>query len=153
MLNNLTINGEQHEIGPDPAVPLLSFIREKLGLTGTKYGCGIAMCGCCTVLVDGKAKRSCVTPLGDVAGTHITTIEGLSKDGSHPLQRAWVDVDVAQCGYCQPGQIMQAASLLNAVPKPSDLQIEQAMSGNLCRCGTYNQIRQAIRLASGWSPS
>jgi isoquinoline 1-oxidoreductase alpha subunit len=145
----LNINGKPHEVDADPTTPLLWAIREQVGLTGTKYGCGIAACGCCTVHIDGRATRSCVTPLSSVTGRRITTIEGLSPDGSHPLQKAWLELDVAQCGYCQSGQIMQAASLLNTVTKPTDTQIDEAMSGNLCRCGTYRRIKQAIRRASG----
>jgi isoquinoline 1-oxidoreductase subunit alpha len=145
----LNINGKPHEVDADPTTPLLWAIREQVGLTGTKYGCGIAACGCCTVHIDGRATRSCVTPLSSVTGRRITTIEGLSPDGSHPLQKAWLELDVAQCGYCQSGQIMQAASLLNTVTKPTDTQIDEAMSGNLCRCGTYGRIKQAVRRASG----
>ena len=146
----LTINNRNTQLDVDPQMPLLWALREEAGLTGTKYGCGAALCGCCTVHVDGEARRSCVTPVGDVAGAAVTTIEGLSPSGTelHPVQAAWIELDVAQCGYCQTGQIMQAAALLSATPNPTDQDIEEAMSGNLCRCGTYNRIRQAIRLAA-----
>jgi len=145
---SLTVNGERREIEIDPATPLLWVLRDTLGLTGTKYGCGIAVCGICTVHVDGEPLRSCVTPVSTVAGKAVTTIEGLSKDNSHPVQRAWIARDVPQCGYCQPGQIMTAAALLAKNPNPSDADIDQAMSGVLCRCGTYLRIRQAIKLAA-----
>lgn len=147
---SLTVNDRAVAVKADGATPLLWVLREELGLTGTKYGCGAALCGCCTVHVDGEARRSCVTPLGDVAGAAITTIEGLprAEEELHPVQAAWIELDVAQCGYCQTGQIMQAAALLAAVPDPTDRDIDDAMSGNLCRCGTYNQIRQAIKLAA-----
>lgn len=146
----LTVNDQQTRLDIDPATPLLWILREQLELTGTKYGCGAALCGCCTVHVDGEARRSCVTPVGDLDGAAVTTIEGLSPSGAelHPVQAAWIELDVAQCGYCQTGQIMQAAALLSATPNPTDQDIEAAMSGNLCRCGTYNRIRQAIRLAA-----
>jgi aerobic-type carbon monoxide dehydrogenase small subunit (CoxS/CutS family) len=124
-------------------------LRDTLGLTGTKYACGIAVCGSCTVHVNGEPVRSCVTPLSAAAGQNVTTIEGLSKDNSHPVQRAWIALDVPQCGYCQSGQIMQAAALLAKNPKPTDADINQAMNGVLCRCGTYNRIRRAIHLAAG----
>jgi isoquinoline 1-oxidoreductase alpha subunit len=146
---SLTLNGEQKRLDVDPATPLLWVLRDSLGLTGTKYGCGIALCGACTVHVDGDPVRSCVTPLSAVAGKTVTTIEGLSKDSSHPVQRAWMALDVPQCGYCQSGQIMTAAALLARNPKPTDADIDQAMSGILCRCGTYSRIRSAIRQASG----
>ena len=129
-------------------MPLLWVIRDLLNLKGTKYGCGMSVCGMCTVHVDGEATRSCVTPVASVEGKRITTIEGLSTDGSHPLQKAWIDLDVPQCGYCQAGQIMSAAALLARTPKPSDAQIDAAMDGNLCRCGTYLRIREAIRRAA-----
>jgi aerobic-type carbon monoxide dehydrogenase small subunit (CoxS/CutS family) len=129
-------------------MPLLWVIRDVLNLRGTKYGCGIAVCGACTVHVNGQAARSCITAISSVAGKKVTTIEGLSSDGSHPLQQAWMDVDVSQCGYCQPGQIMAAAALLAQNPNPSNAQIDAAMSGNLCRCGTYLRIRQAIHKAA-----
>jgi isoquinoline 1-oxidoreductase alpha subunit len=146
----LNVNGKQHDVNVDPSTPLLWALREDIGLTGTKYGCGAALCGCCTVHVDGSAVRSCVTQIGDVAGVTITTIEGLAKGANelHPVQMAWIKFDVAQCGYCQSGQIMQAAALLATTPNPTDEDIDDAMSGNLCRCGTYNQIRQAIKHAA-----
>ncbi len=145
----LTINGEKRELDVDPATPLLWVLRDTLGLTGTKYSCGIAVCGSCTVHVNGEAVRSCVTPLSSVANQAVTTIEGLSKDSSHPVQRAWIALDVPQCGYCQSGQIMQAAALLAKNPKPTDADINQSMSGVLCRCGTYSRIRRAIHIAAG----
>jgi len=150
---SVTINGEKRELDVDPSTPLLWVLRDTLGLTGTKYGCGIALCGSCTVHVNGEARRSCVTPLSAVAGQNVTTIEGLSRDSSHPVQRAWIALDVPQCGYCQSGQIMQAAALLAKNPKPTDADINLAMNGNLCRCGTYNRIRRAIHLAAGQGKS
>jgi aerobic-type carbon monoxide dehydrogenase small subunit (CoxS/CutS family) len=129
-------------------MPLLWVLRDVLGLKGTKYGCGMSVCGMCTVHVDGEATRSCVTPVSSVAGKRITTVEGLSEDGSHPVQRAWMALDVPQCGYCQAGQIMTAAALLAKTAKPTDAQIDQAMDGVLCRCGTYLRIREAIRKAA-----
>ena len=132
----------------DPSMPLLWVVRDFLGLTGTKFGCGRGLCGACTVHLDGVAIRSCSVPVSAVAGKPITTIEGLSPDGQHPLQRAWEEGDVPQCGYCQAGQLMQAASLLREKPKPTDAEITEAMSGNLCRCGTYQRIHRAIRKAS-----
>jgi isoquinoline 1-oxidoreductase alpha subunit len=145
----LQINGVDRTFDGDPGMPLLWYLRDVLGLTGTKYGCGVAQCGACTVHLDGQAVRACVTGVGNAEGKHVTTIEGLSPDGSHPLQRAWQAIDVPQCGYCQPGQIMQAAALLSATPKPTDSQIDDAMSMNICRCGTYTRIRAAIRQAAG----
>ena len=145
---NLRVNRKDYQIGVDPDMPLLWVIRENLGLTGTKYGCGISLCGACTVLVDGEAVRSCVTPVGSVVNKVITTIEGLSPDGSHPLQKAWIEYDVPQCGYCHSGQILSAAALLAKNPTPSEADITKAMSGNICRCGTYQRIRYAIRRAS-----
>lgn len=145
----LTINGREHPFDGPPDMPLLWYLRDTLGYTGTKFGCGMALCGACTVHLDGTAVRSCVTPVVAAAGKQVTTIEGLSPDGSHPVQRAWMALNVAQCGYCQAGQIMQAASLLKSKPQPSDADIEAAMSGNLCRCGTYTRIRAAIKLAAG----
>ena len=133
----------------DPETPLLWVLRDELDLTGTKYGCGEGQCGACTLHVDGAAIRSCVTPVSSVARQKIRTIEGLSPDGSHPVQRAWIAEDVPQCGYCQPGQIMTAASLLAFRPKPTDAEIDDAMSGNICRCGTYPRIRKAIQRAAG----
>ncbi len=143
-----TINGRAVKVSAEPGTPLLWVIREQLKLTGTKFGCGIAQCGACTLHVDGEPVRSCTFPLSAAEGTAITTIEGLSEDGSHPVQRAWVELDVPQCGYCQSGQIMSASALLARNPSPSDAEIEEAMSGNLCRCGTYVRIRAAIHRAS-----
>jgi aerobic-type carbon monoxide dehydrogenase small subunit (CoxS/CutS family) len=144
----LTVNSQSTTIDVPPDMPLLWVVRDSLNLRGTKYGCGIAVCGACTVHIDGVAARSCITPISSVAGKRVTTIEGLSSDGSHPVQQAWMDVDVAQCGYCQPGQIMSAAALLAKYPNPSDAQIDAAMNGNFCRCGTYLRIRQAIHKAA-----
>ena len=144
----LQVNGVDRTFDGDPTIPLLWYLRDVLGLTGTKYGCGIALCGACTVHLDGDAVRACVIDLAGVAGKRVTTIEGLSPDGSHPLQVAWRAIDVAQCGYCQPGQIMQAASLLGTTPKPTDRQIDEAMGANICRCGTYTRIRAAIHQAA-----
>jgi len=144
----INVNGREHEFAGSPDMPLLWFVRDVLGLTGTKFGCGMALCGACTVHVDGRAVRSCVTPVSVAAGgARVTTIEGLSEDGRHPLQLAWQELNVAQCGYCQGGQIMQAATLLKDKPQPSDADIDAAMAGNLCRCGTYPRIRSAIHLA------
>ena len=148
MAIKLTVNGRAATIDAPGDMPLLWALRDLLNLKGTKYGCGMSVCGMCTVHVDGEATRSCVTPVKSVEGKRITTIEGLSADGSHPLQRAWIDLDVPQCGYCQAGQIMSAAALLARTPKPSDAQIDAAMDGNLCRCGTYLRIREAIRRAA-----
>jgi isoquinoline 1-oxidoreductase alpha subunit len=145
----LRINGKDQELDVDPDMPLLWAIRDVLGLSGTKYGCGEALCGACTVHLDGHAVRSCVTPMRRAEGKEIVTIEGLSKDGSHPLQKAWVELRVPQCGYCQAGQIMTAAALLAATPNPTDAEIEQSMAGNLCRCGTYTRIRAAVKRAAG----
>ncbi|MFI5246841.1 MAG: (2Fe-2S)-binding protein [Gemmatimonadales bacterium] len=145
----LRVNGHDHEIDVDDDMPLLWVLRDVLGLTGTKFGCGIAQCGACTVHVDGAAIRSCVTPASALSGRQITTIEGLSDDRSHPLQRAFIAEDVPQCGYCQSGQIMSAASLLAKTPRPSDEEIDRAMDGNICRCGTYLRIRRAIKRAAG----
>jgi isoquinoline 1-oxidoreductase alpha subunit len=145
----LTVNGRATTVKVPAEMPLLWVLRDVLELKGTKYGCGISMCGMCTVHVDGEATRSCITPVSSVEGKKITTIEGLSTDGSHPVQKAWMDVDVPQCGYCQAGQIMSAAALLAKTPKPTDAQIDEAMEGNLCICGTYMRIRQAIRKAAG----
>ena len=143
-----TINGRAVEIAAEPDTPLLWIIRDQLKLTGTKFGCGIALCGACTVHVDGEAVRSCQTPLQDVAGRRVTTIEGLSPDSSHPLQKAWIVEQAPQCGYCQSGQIMQAAALLASEPRPSRKQIVEHMDGNLCRCGTYDRIISAIERAA-----
>jgi aerobic-type carbon monoxide dehydrogenase small subunit (CoxS/CutS family) len=147
-MTNLTVNGRNHALDVDPDMPLLWALREELGLTGTKYGCGIAQCGACTVVVDGQAIRSCVTPVSAVEGRKVTTIEGLHPEHKHPLQQAWIAEQVPQCGYCQSGQIMQAAALLQENPTPSDAEIDAAMEGNLCRCGTYPRIRAAIRRAA-----
>jgi isoquinoline 1-oxidoreductase alpha subunit len=147
-MTNLRINGVTHAVDADPAMPLLWALRDLLGLTGTKFGCGIGACGACTVHLNGQAVRSCITSIGDVGDQEITTIEGLSPDGTHPVQRAWIANNVPQCGYCQAGQIMQAAALLKDTPKPTDQQITDAMSGNVCRCGTYQRIRAAIKAAA-----
>jgi aerobic-type carbon monoxide dehydrogenase small subunit (CoxS/CutS family) len=144
----LTVNGRARTVNVDPETPLLWVLRDELRLTGTKYGCGEGQCGACTVHVDGAALRSCVVPVSSVARQKITTIEGLSSDGRHPVQRAWIEEDVPQCGYCQPGQMMTAASLLAYRPKPTDAEIDDAMSGNICRCGTYPRIRKAIHRAA-----
>ncbi len=144
----LQINGTRHDLEVPDEMPLLWALREAVGLTGTKFGCGIAQCGACTVHVDGRAVRSCVTPVSAVAGRAVTTIEGLSEDGSHPVQRAWLEENVPQCGYCQAGQIMTAAALLARSPRPTEDEIDRAMSGNLCRCGTYLRIRRAVRRAA-----
>ena len=142
-----TINGSARDVEVEQDTPLLWVIREQLGLTGTKYGCGIAQCGACTVHVDGAPVRSCVLPVSLVEGKTVTTIEGLSPDGSHPVQKAWLNLDVPQCGYCQPGMMMSAAALLDAIPKPTDRDINDTMT-NICRCGTYNRVRAAIHLAA-----
>jgi isoquinoline 1-oxidoreductase alpha subunit len=144
----VNVNGREHSFDGPPEMPLLWFLRDVLGMTGTKFGCGMALCGACTIHLDGTAVRGCVTPVAAAAGKKVTTIEGLSPDVSHPLQKAWQEFNVAQCGYCQPGQIMQAASLLATKPKPSDADIDAAMGGNLCRCGTYTRIRAAIKRAA-----
>jgi isoquinoline 1-oxidoreductase alpha subunit len=143
-----TVNGTSRSFEGDPDMPLLWYLRDEARLTGTRFGCGAGLCGSCTVHVDGRAVRSCQTRMGTVAGKRVTTIEGLSPDGNHPLQKAWVALDVSQCGYCQAGQIMQAAQLLQQAPNPTDQDIERAMSGNICRCGTYQRIRAAIKQAS-----
>ncbi len=147
-MEKLKVNGQTLDVDAAPDTPLLWVLRDHLNMTGTKYGCGIALCGACTVHVDGQATRSCVLPLRAVEGRSITTIEGLSKDRSHAVQKAWLEIDVPQCGYCQSGQIMSAASLLGSNPHPTDTEIDAAMSGNLCRCGTYVRIRQAIHRAA-----
>ena len=144
----LKVNRKPHSVDVNPDTPLLWVLRENLQLTGTKFGCGMALCGACTVHLDGEAVRSCVTPVSRAAGKEVTTIEGLSSDLSHPLQRAWIAHDVPQCGYCQSGQIMSAAVLLRENPQPTDADIDDAMSGNVCRCGTYQRIRSAIHLAA-----
>jgi isoquinoline 1-oxidoreductase alpha subunit len=144
----LTVNGAKHQVDVPPDMPLLWVLREVLGLTGTKFGCGMAQCGACTVHVNGEALRSCVMPVSAVAGKAITTIEGLSSDATHPVQRAWAELDVVQCGYCQSGQIMSAAALLAAKPMPTDADIDAALTGNICRCGTYQRIRNAVHRAA-----
>ena len=147
----LTVNGKEQELDVDPQTPLLWVLREQLRLTGTKFGCGMAQCGACTVHVNGTAQRSCVMPLAAVQGQQVTTIEGLapSEDELHPLQQAWIDEQVPQCGYCQSGQIMSAAALLATNPNPDDAAIDAAMSGNICRCGMYQRIRNSIKRAAG----
>jgi len=144
----LKVNGIEHTVDVSPDTPLLWVLRDTLSLTGTKYGCGLGLCGACAVLLDGEARRSCVLPVSQVAGHEVITIEGLSANGDHPLQQAWLAENVAQCGYCQPGQLMTAAALLAQNPHPDDADIEAAMSGNLCRCGTYQRIRRAIQRAA-----
>src|ERR1051326_6238084 len=143
-----TLNGKRQTVDAAPQMPLLWVLRDVVGLTGTKFGCGLQLCGACTVHVNGVATRSCGTLISSVAGKNVTTIEGLSSDFTHPVQRAWIDGDVPQCGYCQSGQIMSAAALLSRKPNPTDAEIDQAMRGNLCRCGTYNEIREAIHRAA-----
>jgi len=145
---SLTINGRRQTVDVSPDMPLLWVLRDTLGLTGTKFGCGIAQCGACTVHINGEASRSCITPVNDCDGKSITTIEGLSADLSHPLQKAWIEEDVPQCGYCQSGQIMAAAALLAQRPNPTDKDIDDALQGILCRCGTYPRIRRAIHRAA-----
>jgi aerobic-type carbon monoxide dehydrogenase small subunit (CoxS/CutS family) len=142
------VNGRKTSVEVDPGTPLLWVLRDNVGLTGTKYGCGIGQCGSCTVHLDGAATRSCITPVSAVAGRSVTTIEGLSRDGSHPVQRAWVKAQVPQCGYCQSGQIMTAAAFLAKNRNPTEKQIDRAMTGNLCRCGTYQRIRRAVAEAA-----
>ncbi len=152
----LTINGVQREVDAPPDMPLLWVLRDLVGLTGTKFGCGMAQCGACTVHLSGAPIRSCVTPVSVAAGKAITTIEGVSRDGRHPVQRAWAELDVVQCGYCQSGQIMAAVALIAAKPEPTDADIDAAMTGNICRCGTYQRIRAAVHraaaLAKGGAP-
>jgi isoquinoline 1-oxidoreductase alpha subunit len=145
---NLTINGKRQTVDLDPNTPILWVLRDHLDLVGTKYGCGIAQCGACTVIMDGNAVPSCSVPISSAEGTKITTIEGLSKDGDHPVQKAWLEHDVPQCGYCQAGQIMSAAALLGKNPNPSDEDIDAAMNNNICRCGTYLRIKKAIKTAA-----
>jgi isoquinoline 1-oxidoreductase alpha subunit len=144
----LNVNGTEREVDAPADMPLLWVLRDLMGLTGTKFGCGIAQCGACTVHVDGAPLRACITPVAAVAGKKITTIEGLSADGQHPVQQAWAELDVVQCGYCQSGQIMSAVALLAVIPKPTDTDIDQALSGNICRCGTYPRIRAAVHRAA-----
>jgi isoquinoline 1-oxidoreductase subunit alpha len=148
MATTFTLNGKAQTVDVSPQMPLLWVLRDELGMTGTKFGCGMALCGCCTVHVNDQPIRSCVTPVSTVAGKRVTTIEGLSSDSSHPVQRAWAEVDVPQCGYCQSGQIMTAAGLLKKTAHPSDADIDEAMHGNICRCGTYQAIRRAVHLAA-----
>ena len=145
---NLSVNGQQKQVDVDPTTPILWVLRDHLDLVGTKYGCGVAQCGACTIHVNGEAMRSCQLPVSAAADMEITTIEGLSEKGDHPVQKAWIEVDVAQCGYCQAGQIMSAAALLDKSPNPSDEEIEAAMNGNICRCGTYTRIKAAIKAAA-----
>ena len=147
-MTKLRVNGVERTFDGDPATPLLWYLRDELGLTGTKFGCGIAACGSCTVHVNGEAQRACVTPVSTLDGKSVVTIEGLSDSGDHPVQRAWRAENVPQCGYCQSGQIMQAAALLSKTPRPTDEQIDKAMAGNICRCGTYVRIRAAIHAAA-----
>jgi len=149
LATKLTVNAQPVEIDASPDTPLLWALRDHLDLKGAKFGCGIGTCGACTVIVDGHPTRSCMTPLSAVAGGKVLTVEGLSPDGSHPVQKAWQDGDVPQCGYCQPGQIMSAVALLERDPHPTDQQIDTALNGNLCRCGTYARIREAIHRAAG----
>jgi isoquinoline 1-oxidoreductase alpha subunit len=148
---SMTVNGVEHTVDVGAGMPLLWVLRDVLQLTGTKYGCGEGICGACTVLLDGRTARSCVTPVSAAAGGEVLTIEGLSEDATHSLQQAWIEEDVGECGYCQPGQIMTALSLLARNPHPTDGEIDQAMSGNFCRCGTYNRIRRAIHRAAAGS--
>ena len=148
-VSKLNVNGRPYTIDADTDSSLLSVLRDQLDLTGSKYGCGEGQCGACTVLIDGSPRRSCITTVGAVGQKKIMTIEGLSADGSHPVQKAWIEEDVPQCGYCQSGQIMSAVALLSKKPKPSDADIDDAMSGNICRCGTYQRIRKAIHRAAG----
>jgi len=144
----LRVNGAEQSFDGEAEMPLLWYLRDILGLTGSKFGCGVGLCGACTVHVNGQATRSCITPMHDAAGKEITTIEGIEKDGLHPVQKAWIQINVPQCGYCQVGQIMQAAALLNSKKKLADHDIDDAMSGNICRCGTYQRIRAAIKAAA-----
>jgi aerobic-type carbon monoxide dehydrogenase small subunit (CoxS/CutS family) len=148
MAITFTLNGEAKTVDVDPQMPLLWVLRDTLNMTGTKFGCGMALCGACTVHINGEPSRSCITPISSVSGKKVTTIEGLSADGTHPVQKAWIEEDVPQCGYCQSGQIMSAVALLSKKPQPSDADIDDAMSGNICRCGTYQRIRKAIHRAA-----
>ena len=145
---NFTVNGQRQSVDVPPQMPLLWVLRDTLGLTGTKFGCGMGLCGACTVHIDGQGVRSCSTQIANVAGKTVTTIDGLSPTGPHTVQQAWLEVDVPQCGYCQPGQIMSAAALLGKTPNPTDAEIDSAMRGNICRCGTYQSIRAAIHRAA-----
>jgi isoquinoline 1-oxidoreductase subunit alpha len=148
MATTFTLNGKATSVEVDPQMPLLWVLRDTLEMTGTKFGCGMALCGACTVHINGEAARSCITPISSIAGKKITTIEGLSEHATHPVQKAWMEEDVPQCGYCQSGQIMSAAALLAKKPSPTDEEIDDAMSGNICRCGTYQRIRRAIHRAA-----
>jgi isoquinoline 1-oxidoreductase subunit alpha len=148
MAISFTLNGKSQSVDVDPQMPLLWVLRDTLNMTGTKFGCGMALCGACTVHINGEATRSCITPISAVAGKKVTTIEGLSDEGNHPVQQAWIEIDVPQCGYCQCGQIMSAAALLSKKPHPTDADIDDFMSGNICRCGTYQRIRKAIHRAA-----
>ena len=148
MAITFTLNGKSQSVDVDPQMPLLWVLRDTLNLTGTKFGCGMALCGACTVHINGEATRSCITPVSAVAGKKITTIEGLSEEGNHPVQQAWIEIDVPQCGYCQSGQIMTAAALLAKKAQPTEADIDEAMHNNICRCGTYQSIRQAVKLAA-----
>jgi isoquinoline 1-oxidoreductase subunit alpha len=148
MAITFTLNGKPESVETDPQMPLLWVLRDTLSMTGTKYGCGIALCGACTVHIDGQAARSCITPVSAVQGKKVTTIEGLSEEGNHAVQKAWMEIDVPQCGYCQSGQIMSAAALLSEKSNPTDAEIDDFMSGNICRCGTYQRIRKAIHRAA-----
>ncbi len=148
-MTKFTLNGETTEVEADENMPLLWALRDVVGLKGTKFGCGIAQCGACTVIIDGNALRSCVTPLSAVEGLEVTTVEGLSEDATSALQNAWCELNVPQCGYCQAGQLMSATALLDRIPEPTDADIDQAMAGNICRCGTYQRIRAAIHRAAG----
>jgi len=148
MATTFTLNGKATSVEVDPQMPLLWVLRDTLEMTGTKFGCGMALCGACTVHINGEAARSCITPISSIAGKKITTIEGLSEHATHPVQKAWMEEDVPQCGYCQSGQIMSAAALLAKKPSPTDEEIDDAMSGNICRCGTYQRIRKAIHRAA-----
>lgn len=153
MATRFTLNGKPQTVDVDPDMPLLWVIRDTLNMTGTKFGCGMGLCGACTVHINGDAIRSCITPISSVEGKHVTSIEGLSPEHSHPVQRAWIEVDVPQCGYCQSGQIMSASALLAKNPHPTDAQIEEFMAGNICRCGTYQQIKEAIHRAAALKTS
>ena len=148
MAITFSLNGKSQSVDVDPQMPLLWVLRDTLNMTGTKFGCGMAFCGACTVHINGEATRSCITPISAVSGKKITTIEGLSEEGNHPVQQAWIEIDVPQCGYCQCGQIMSAAALLTKKPNPTDSDIDDFMSGNICRCGTYQRIRKAIHRAA-----
>jgi isoquinoline 1-oxidoreductase alpha subunit len=145
---SLTVNGRRHDVEAEPDTPLLWVLRDRLGLTGTKYGCGVALCGACTVLEDGEAVRSCAVEIAAAAGRSYTTIEGLSPDGSHPCQVAWIEEDVAQCGFCQPGMILEAVALLRKTPTPGDADVDRAFASHVCRCGTYERLRAAVRRAA-----